>query len=167
MVTVQGSLPETINPCVVVPAKLIAALKAESGKNQSIPVRASLQGRPFQANLVRYRGAWRLYLNGTIRKAAGAEPGDRVTVTLAFDPRPRTLPVPTAFAKALAADRKAKAAFEALPPSRRKELLRYLGNLKREESLLRNIGRMLRHLTGKKVDASPTGLYRPAKLRRR
>jgi len=75
--------------------------------------------------------------------------------------------VPPALAKALAADRKAKAAFDALSPSRRKELLRYLGNLKREESLTRNVRRTLRHLTGKKVDASPTGLYRPAKVKRR
>lgn len=167
MITVQGSLPETINPCIVVPARVIAALKKESGKNHSIPVRASLQGKPFTANLVRYRGAWRLYFNGTIRKAADAQPGDRVTVTLAFDPKLRTVPVPPAFAKALAGDPKAKAAFEALAPSRRKELLRYLGNLKREESLMRNVARTLRHLTGKKVDASPTGLYRPAKVRRR
>ncbi len=167
MVTVQGSLPEAINPCIVVPARIIAALKKESGKNQSIPVRASLQGKPFKANLVRYRGAWRLYFNGTIRKAADAQPGDRVTVTLVFDPRPRTVPVPAAFAKALVVNPKAKAAFEALAPSRRKELLRYLSNLKREESLMRNVSRTLRHLMGKKVDASPTGLYRPAKVRRR
>ena len=167
IVTVQGSLPETINPCVMVPAKIVAALKAESGKNQSIPVRASLQGRPFKANLVRYRGAWRLYLNGVIRKAAGVDVGDRAKVTLAYDAVPRKTPMPPAFAKALAANRKAKAAFTALAPSRRKEILRYLGSLKREESLKRNVERAVRHLTGKKVDASPTGLYRPSKARRR
>jgi hypothetical protein len=167
MLTVQGSLPETINPCVVVPARIVAALKAESGKNQSIPVRASLQGKPFTANVVRYRSAWRLYLNGVVRKAADAEPGDRVAVTLTFDPTPRTVPVPTAFAKALAANRKAKAVFDGLSPSRRKELLRYLGNLKQEASLLRNVERMLRYLTGRKVAASPTGLYRTLKSKRR
>jgi hypothetical protein len=167
MLTVQGSLPETINPCVLVPARIVAALKAESGRNQSIPVRATLRGKPFAANLVRYRGAWRLYLNGVVRKAADAEPGDRVAVTLTFDPKPRTQPVPPAFVKALAANRKAKAAFDALAPSRRKELLRYLGNLKREASLLRNVERMLRYLTGRKVAASPTGLYRTLKPKRR
>jgi len=167
MTTVQGSLPETINPCVVLPDRIVAALKAESGKNQSIPVRASLQGEPFKANVVRYRGAWRLYLNGVMRKATATQPGDRVTVELAFDPRPRTLPVPPAFAKALAADPKAKAALDALAPSRRKELLRYLGNLKQEASLLRNIERMLRYLKGWKVAASPTGLYRTVQPRSR
>jgi hypothetical protein len=167
IITVQGALPKIINPCVLVPAKIVAALKAESGKNQSIPVRASVQGKPFKANLVRYRGAWRLYLNGAIRKAADAEPGDRVTVGLVFDPRQRSVPVPATFAKALKGNRKAKAAFEALAPSRRKEILRYLGNLKREESLRLNVERMLRYLTGRKVAASPTGLYRTVGPKRR
>jgi hypothetical protein len=167
IVVVQGSLPKIINPCLLLPGRVVTALKAESGKNGSIPVRASLQGEPFKANVVRYRGAWRLYLNGVVRKATATQPGDRVTVELAFDPKPRTLPVPPAFAKALAADRKAKAAFDALAPSRRKELLRYLGNLKQEASLMRNIERMLRYLTGRKIAASPTGLYRTVKPKRR
>ncbi len=159
---VQGSLPETINPCVDVPERIVRALKTESGKNQSIPVQASLEGKPFQVNLVKYRGAWRLYLNGTIRKTAGVDVGDRVRVTLAFDPVPRKTPMPPAFAKALAGDRQAKAAFAALAPSRQKELLRYLGFLKQKASLDRNIQRMLRYLKGMEVDASPTGLYRRA-----
>lgn len=165
--TVQGSLQSTINPCVDVPERMVLAFKAESGKNQSIPVKASLQGKPFKVNLVKYRGAWRLYLNGLIRKAAGVDVGDRVTVTLAFDPAPRKTPVPPAFAKALAGNPRAKAAFAALAPSRQKELLRYLGSLKQKASLDRNIQRMLRHLMGKKVDASPTGLYRQAAARRK
>ncbi len=59
----------TLNPCVEVPSVVVASLKAESGKNQSLPVKA-LQGKPFKANVVKYRGAWRLYLNGVIRKRA-------------------------------------------------------------------------------------------------
>ena len=167
VVTVQGSLPETINPCVVVPAEVVATLRQVSGKNQSIPVKATLQGKPSKANLVRYRGAWRLYLNGVMRKAAGVEVGDKVSVTLAYDEVARRVPMPAAFAKALAGDARAQAAFAALAPSRRKELLRYLGSLKREESLQRNILRMLRYLVGKRVDASPTGLYKTAKTKRR
>lgn len=168
IVTVIGSTPQTINPCVVVPERIAAVLRAESGKNQSIPVQASLQGKPFKANLVRYRGAWRLYLNGIMRKAAGVAVGDKVSVTLKFDPLPRRLPVPPAFSKALKAKPRAKAAFDALSPSRRKELVRYLGSLKQEASLRRNIGRTLRYLTGRETGASPTGLYRvEAPTRRR
>ena len=46
IMTVTGSTPATINPCIVLPEKVIAALRAESGKNQSIPVNATLQGEP-------------------------------------------------------------------------------------------------------------------------
>jgi hypothetical protein len=166
-VTVIGSTPRTINPCVVVPEKTVMALRAESGRNQSIPVQATLQGKPFKANVVRYRGAWQMYLNGVMRKAAGVDVGDRASVTLKFDAVPRLTPMPPALAKALKAQPRAKAEFDALSPSRRKELLRYLGNLKQAASLERNIGRMLRYLLGRKTDASPTGLYRVATPPRR
>lgn len=160
---VLGSTPQTRNPCVEVPPAVVAALKAESGRNQSLPVQATLQGKPFKANVMKYRGAWRLYLNGVMRKRTGVEVGQRVRVTLRHDPRPRSTPVPPAFAAALARDRRARTAFAALAPSRRKELLRYLGNLKREESLKRNVAKMLRYLKGIEIEASPSGLYRREK----
>jgi hypothetical protein len=164
---VLGSTPRTLNPCVEVPPAVVASLKAESGKNQSLPVTATLQGKPFKANVMRYRGAWRLYLNGSMRRSAGVEVGHRVKVTLRHDPRPRSTPMPPAFAAALSRDKRAKTTFEALAPSRRKELLRYLGNLKREESLRSNIAKMLKYLKGIEIEASPTGLYRTGKAKGR
>ncbi|HSN17070.1 MAG TPA: YdeI/OmpD-associated family protein [Gammaproteobacteria bacterium] len=167
IVTVMGATPATINPCVNLPEKIVAALRAESGKNQSIPVRATLQGKPFRANVMRYRGAWRLYLNGVIRKTAGVDVGDRAGVTVRYDPAPRVHPVPPAFAKALKANPKASARFASFSPSRRKEILRYLGSLKRQDSLARNTERTLRYLTGRATGVSPTGLYRVEALKRR
>lgn len=167
VVLVSASGVEAVNPCVVVPARIVAALRRMSGKNQALPVRGTLQGKPFKANVVRYLGAWRLYLNGTMRKSAGVDVGQRVNVALRHDPKPRSTPMPPAFAAALSQDRRAKAAFEALAPSRRKELLRYLGFLKREESLKRNIGKMLKYLRGEETGASPTGLYRVEKTKTR
>ncbi|HEY3858262.1 MAG TPA: YdeI/OmpD-associated family protein, partial [Gammaproteobacteria bacterium] len=115
------------------------ALKAESGKNQSIPVRAKIDARVFEANVVKYLGFWRVYLNGPMRKAIGKDVGDRVSVTLTHDPAPRRTPMRPAFAKALKANKRAKACFEALAPSRRKEILRYLNNLKGAEAIERYI----------------------------
>lgn len=160
IVLIRAAGPKAINPCVVVPASIVAALRQESGKNQSLPVRATVQGKPFKANVMRYLGAWRLYLNGITRKAAGVGPGDRVNVTLRHDPAPRREKMPKAFAAALARDPKARAAFQALAPSRRKELLRYLNNLKLEESVKRNLAKMLRYLKGQETGSSPKGLYR-------
>lgn len=148
--TVRGALPTTINPCVKVPAGIVRALKAESGKNQSIPVKARVDARVFKANLVRYLGAWRLYLNGPMRKAIGKEAGARVRVSLSFDPVARITPMRPEFRKALKANKKAKARFDALPPSRRKEILRYLNNLKSAEALTRNIRKSIAMLAGSK-----------------
>ena len=137
--TVRGALPETINPCVKVPAGIVRELKAKSGKNQSIPVKATIGTKTFKANLVKYLGAWRLYLNGAMRKALGKDVGHRVSVSVCFDPAPRITPMRPEFAKALRANRRAKVRFAALSLSRRKEILRYLNNLKGAEALERNI----------------------------
>lgn len=160
IVLVRNAAPKAINPCVVVPAAVVAALRAESGRNQALPVRGTLEGKPFKANVVRYLGAWRLYLNGVMRMSAGVDAGDRVSVVLRHDPVPRREKMPAAFAAALAREARARAAFQALAPSRRKELLRYLNNLKRDESLKRNISKMLRYLKGQKTGSSTKGLYR-------
>lgn len=146
-----------INPYVPVPAPVLAAIFAEAGKSRGpIPVRGTIEGKPFLQTLVRYQGAWRLYLNGPMRAAGGVDVGDVARVEVVFDPAPRVVPTEPALARALAGDRAAKRAFDALPPSRKKEISRYLGALKSEETRARNIERVLAHLAerpGEKVPA--------------
>jgi uncharacterized protein YdeI (YjbR/CyaY-like superfamily) len=50
---------------------------------------------------------------------------------------------------ALEKHKKAKFVFDGLPASRRKEIVRYLANLKSEEALERNIVRAINFLLGK------------------
>jgi hypothetical protein len=155
-----------INPYVRVPAAIVQALLRAAGKIAGpLPVQGTLQGAAFSANVVRYSGLWRLYLNLTMRRAAKAEVGDDVAVELRFDPTPRHLPVPRTFALALSSDAHAKAAFARLPPSRQKEILRYLGQLKRADTLARNIGKTLRFLHGEPVQGlvALTRVRRPPK----
>jgi uncharacterized protein YdeI (YjbR/CyaY-like superfamily) len=45
--------------------------------------------------------------------------------------------------------KEAKTVFDKLPPSRRKEIVRYLANLKTEEVLKKNIQRAINFLLGK------------------
>ena len=163
---IRGSLPTTRNPCVDVPASIVSRLQSESGKKQAIPVHLTLEGKPFKANIVRYLGDWRLYLNGPMLKSAKVAVGDKVGVTLRFDPVIRREPMHPALAKALAVDLAAKQAFLALPPSRRKEFFRYLNALKRADTLKLNIDRLMKYLAGKKTGLSPTGLFRTGKARR-
>jgi len=89
-----------------------------------------------------------------MRQEAGVDVGDWATVEIEFDAEPRIVPIHPKFAHALSKNKEAKAAFEKLAPSRQREILRYLNSMKTEESLLRNIEKVIQHLLGKK----PKGL---------
>jgi uncharacterized protein YdeI (YjbR/CyaY-like superfamily) len=91
-------------------------------------------------------GRHRLYLNGEMRKRAGVSVGDRVDIVLEYDPESRKMVMPPELAKALEMNPAARAAFERLVPSRRKEILDYLNWLKRPDSLQRNIEKVIASL---------------------
>jgi hypothetical protein len=138
-----------INPYVKVPGPILQKLQQAAQKAKGpIPVRGTLQGKPFSTNVVRFRGLWRLYLNTPMRRAAGVDVGDDVTVEVCFDPVPRIVPIPKAFQLALSKNKSARAAFRQLTPSRQKEILRYLNNLKQPVTLQRNIEKTIRFLQG-------------------
>lgn len=143
-----------INPVVDPPEKVLNALFKEAGKSRGpIPVRGKLNAAEFIQTLVKYQGTWRLYINWPMLKDCGLKVGDTAKVEVEFDPRSRDVPMPAKFAAALKKDKHVKTAYAALSPSRQKEILRYLGSLKTEESLDKNIGRVLRHFHGEETDA--------------
>lgn len=107
-----------------------------------------MNGKPFRQTLVRYRGAWRLYLNTPMRLAAGLEVGDRATLVVSFDPKPPVVAMHPKLARALAENPVAAKAFEQQAPSRRKEIKRYVASLKSKETRDRTIGKVIRHLVG-------------------
>ena len=114
-----------INPYVGLPDEVLNTLFKQADKNKGpIPVRGTLDGKRFKQTLVKYQGAWRLYLNTQMRQAAGIDVGDDAKVEIEFDPEPRIVPTHPKFAQALSKNRKAKAAFERLARSRQKEILR-------------------------------------------
>jgi hypothetical protein len=140
-----------INPYVSVPAPHLKTLFAAAGRETSpIPIRVEIEGIAFRQNLVRYQGAWRLYLNTPMRKAAGKDVGERVTLSVDHDPTTRREPMPAALDEHPAA----RAAFNALPPSRKKEIQRYLGSAKTTTTQTRNISKVIGHLRGEQ----PPGL---------
>ena len=138
-----------INPYVKVPGPILRKLHQDAGKETGpIPVTGRLQGQPFSATVVRFRGMWRLYLNTAMRRDASVEVGDRVIVGVRFDSTLRTVPSPRKFTIALSKNKRARAAFQELTPSRRKEILQYLNSLKQPETLERNIRKVIRFLQG-------------------
>jgi uncharacterized protein YdeI (YjbR/CyaY-like superfamily) len=84
-----------------------------------------------------------------VRRASKTKVGDRVRVQLGFDAAYRSGPqqrMPVAFRRALVDEPAALAAWKGLPPSRKKEVLRYLAALKSAEARDRNIARAVRAL---------------------
>ena len=144
-----------INPYVGLPEDVLNTLFKQADKNKGpIPVRGTLDGKRFKQTLVKYQGAWRLYLNTPMRQDAGIDVGDDAKVEIEFDPEPRIVPIHPKFARALSKNKEAKASFEQLAPSRQREILRYLNSMKTDESLVRNIEKVIQHLLGQK----PKGL---------
>ena len=144
-----------INPYVGLPEDVLNTLFKQADKNKGpIPVRGTLNNKRFKQTLVKYQGAWRLYLNTPMRQDAGIDVGDDARVEIEFDPEPRIVPIHPKFVRALSRDKEAKAAFEQLAPSRKKEILRYLNSMKTEESLVRNVEKVIQYLLGKR----PKGL---------
>ena len=143
----------------------MAGLFEQAGRSKgAIPVRGHLNGTAFIQTLVKYNGAWRLYINGPMLKAAGIGVGDMANIEIEFDPDPREVPMPGRFGEALKNDPTARTEFEKLSPSRQKEILRYLGHLKSEDSLKRNVEKILSQLAGKPV-AKPHIAIRPTRNR--
>jgi len=144
-----------INPYVMVSSARARRIKA--GWQRPMPVLIQVDGRPDPAWAVNMMpvgdGRFYLYLDGTIRKAAGTGIGDIVEVSIAFDHAYRSGPqhdMLPAFAARLAQDRQAGARWESLSPSLKKEILRYLANLKSDGARQRNIERAIRVLGGAK-----------------
>lgn len=96
-------------------------------------------------------GSFYLYLHGDVRKASKTKVGDRVEVWVQFDDKYKNgpmHPMPEWFEKPLSANSKALNSWEALPPSRQKEILRYFSWLKSDAARERNVTKALFVLSG-------------------
>ena len=139
-----------INPFVFIPEEILLQLFQQSAKTKgSIRVKGTVNGKEYRQTLVRYKGEWRLYINLQMLANSPRRIGEKLTLTIAFDPEERTVNVHPKFLRALAENPAAKQAFEALIPSRRFEIIRYIAQLKTEESVDRNVQKAILHLEGK------------------
>jgi hypothetical protein len=143
-----------INPYVEVSARRAARVRRNWRK--PMPVLVRIDGKParspWRVNMMPAgNGGFYLYLHDSVRKASGARVGDRVMVELAFDEAYRNgplHPMPRWFSAALRAAPRARSNWSLLPPSRRKEILRYFAALKSDEARQRNLARAMEVLSG-------------------
>lgn len=115
------------------------------------PVVATVNGYSWRTTVMRMGGEFMVGLSRAVRDAAGAEPGDTVKVALELDTAPREVDVPEALASALAKDPHAKAAFDALSFTHRKEYARAVAEAKREETRDRRVAQALEKLRAGKA----------------
>jgi hypothetical protein len=107
------------------------------------PVAATVNGYTWRGSVARMGGEFLLGLNRAVREAASVEAGDQVQVTLELDTAPREVEVPRALADALAADPAAKAAFEGMAFTHRKEYARWVDEAKKDETRDRRVRQAL------------------------
>ena len=88
-------------------------------------------------------------LSAAHRQAAGLAAGDAVVVSLALDTEPRVSEVPADLGAALEAQTGARAAFGALAPSRRKEMIRQLEDAKTQDTRTRRRETLLADLAAR------------------
>ena len=125
---------------VVLDDEQVAAL-GEGAKR--FPVRATINGYEWRTTVTKMRGEFLLGLNREVRTGAGVEAGDVVEVTIELDSEPREVAVPPALAAALDGDAQARAAFDALAFTHRKEYARWIEEAKREETRERRVSQAL------------------------
>src|SRR4029453_15215596 len=119
------------NPYVDVSRSRARALKTGWRRPMPVLVRVNEQParKPWRINLMPTgTGAFYLYLHGDVRRASQTKVGDLVTVDGELEPANRSGPMhsmPAWFRGPLARNPKAAKAWDALIPSRKKEILRY------------------------------------------
>jgi hypothetical protein len=146
-----------INPYVRVRAAQAARIKA--GWRKPMPVQIRVNGEPAAApwriNMMPAGdGSFFLYLHEQVRKASNTKVDDVVNVTIEFDDAYRggpADPVPRWFSAELRRNPAAQKGWKALPPSRQKEIVRYLVRLKSPEAQQRNVTKALHVLAGGKA----------------
>ena len=141
-----------INFAVDVPVRITAALEAIKGY---IKVKGSINGFAFRTTLVPVKNApYRLFTNIPMLKGAKAGVGDVAKFVIEQDVEifEEEYPIPPALAKRLR-EKKLTKVFNALRMSRRKEILSYLSFIKTEETLLRNIDKLVSRIESNEGNA--------------
>jgi bacteriocin resistance YdeI/OmpD-like protein/uncharacterized protein DUF1905 len=110
------------------------------------PVLATVNGYAWRTTVTRMRGEFLVGLSRAVREAASVEAGDSVEVDLALDTAPREVEVPPALTDALGGDPAARAAFDGLAYTHRKEFARWIAEAKREATRDRRVAKALEML---------------------
>ncbi len=112
------------------------AMRAFEGRTR-VAVRVTVNGVTWRTTICNMGAGPMIGVTAAVRKAAGIERGERITLDVERDTEVRTVDVPPNFAKAMrVAERRA---FDATSYSHRKEYVQWIEAAKKPETRLRRI----------------------------
>ena len=107
-------------------------------------IKAMIEGVPYRGILSRMGTEYHmLIILKEIREQIGKSFGDEVTITVEPDAEPRVVEIPEDLMKELKKEREAKALFDQLSYTHRKEYVAWVNGAKREETRLNRISKMI------------------------
>lgn len=120
----------------------------ELGGPRNPPVVVTIGDRSARLRVARMGGRNALGLSKAARADLAVEAGDEVDAVIALDQAERTVDVPPALAAALDADPAARAAWDRLSYTHRKEHARAIADAKQEATRERRVAKALAMLRG-------------------
>lgn len=156
-----SSLPARVRPAILTDMRFQAELQSANGNGRWVavppeiadslparraPVRGTVNGVPYRSRLAVYGGYSYLGFTAAIRKQADIELGDLLEIEIETDPDPRVVKLPEALAAALRADAEAKAAFDKLAFTHRREYATWVAEAKRQQTQERRVAQVLQRI---------------------
>ncbi|MDQ0615143.1 hypothetical protein QF046_002784 [Microbacterium sp. W4I4] len=113
---------------------------------KAFPVVVTIGDRSAPLRLARMGGKNLIGFSKAVRAEMAVELGDEFDAVISADTAERTVEIPEALAAALASDPVARAAFDALSYSRRKEMARSIADAKQDATRERRVAKTLDEL---------------------
>ncbi len=113
------------------------------GTKARVPIRGTINGYPFRSSLMPMGGCHMMPVNRKLCDGAGVEPGDTVDVVMERDEEERTVEPPPRLKTALAKNKTAKANWEKLSFTHKKEMALAISGAKQEETRERRLAKVL------------------------
>jgi hypothetical protein len=129
---------------VVLTDEQVASL--EAGKTP--PVRVTVNGVSVGGRVMRRGGQNLIGFSKAVREQLGVAPGQAIRLTVEVDDQPREVEVPADLIAALDADPAARAAFDALAFTHRKEYVRWVEEAKKPETRERRVRETVKRVLG-------------------
>ncbi|MFB7719898.1 YdeI/OmpD-associated family protein [Nocardia sp. NPDC056100] len=127
-----------------VPPEVVEAL----GEGARPPVTITINGHSWKSRIALMRGRHLIGLSHANRQAAGVDIGEQIEVEVELDTEPRVVVEPEDFTAALDADPVARAAYDSLSHSRKREHVHSIESAKKPETRQRRIEKAITTLRG-------------------